>query len=108
MIGQLKLALTRRVACGAVAMGKGKAQCKLYAVRAGRRTGIFHSWDDCSRQVNLSAALAASCCARDCDSVLQRCMQVVCNALNLCCAGARLSWGAVQGLWHAGAGAGVP
>lgn len=52
MIGQLKLALTRRVVCGAVAMGKRKAQFKLYAVRVGRRTGIFHSWDDCVRQVS--------------------------------------------------------
>ena len=53
MIGQLKLALTRRFACGAVAMGKRKAQSKLYAVRVGRRTGIFYSWDDCIQQASL-------------------------------------------------------
>ena len=52
MIGQLKLALTRRFVCGAVAMGKRKAQLKLYAVRVGRETGIFYSWDDCIQQVS--------------------------------------------------------
>ncbi|KAK9821101.1 hypothetical protein WJX81_004150 [Elliptochloris bilobata] len=33
-------------------MGKRKGGGKLYAVRVGRRTGIFHAWDDCSQQVH--------------------------------------------------------
>jgi len=51
MISGLRLALLPRFACGVVAMGKRKAQSKVYAVRVGRRVGIFSSWEACSQQV---------------------------------------------------------
>ena len=59
MISGLRLALLPRFACGVVAMGKRKAQSKVYAVRLGRKVGVFSSWEACSQQVGSSALLAA-------------------------------------------------
>lgn len=60
MITGLRLALLPRFACGVVAMGKRKAQSKVYAVRVGRKVGIFSSWEACSQQVGSSAFLLHS------------------------------------------------
>ena len=57
MISGLRLALLPRSACGVVAMGKRKAQSKVYAVRVGRKVGFFSSWEACSQQVGSSAFL---------------------------------------------------
>lgn len=46
----LQVALTCRQTAGA--MGK-----KFYAVKVGRKPGIFHSWDDCRKQVRIDLLL---------------------------------------------------
>lgn len=46
-----EIAATNDMAPKAPALGVKKKGTKFYAVRKGARTGIFHTWDECQKQV---------------------------------------------------------